>query len=306
MEHGEGGYLRWIASVKRDAAHKEFKTELGWTIGSIAGKRYIEADRLGQSVVGEACMATTGTTRLHRMGTRAIDLLFPPSCVACGVGMGELVDDVAMCITCRDALPRIVWATCQRCAARVPEIPGCVSDCKHCRDHKIQFDRTFALGAYDGLLRDLVLEMKNDATGRLANAFGELIALQFAETIRELEPDAIVPIPMHVWRRLSRRANPPVSLAATIGRQLGLPVEPNMLRWRRGTSAQLGLSQQGRFRNMRGVMHVRAGYRLDAPRLLLVDDILTTGATCSEAARVLKRSGAAEVTVVVVGRTPNV
>jgi len=275
-------------------------------VGSIAGKRYIEADRLGQSVIGEANMATAGTTWLHRMGTRAIDLLFPPSCVACGVGMGELVDDVAMCTTCRDALPRIAWATCQRCAARVPEIPGCVSDCKHCRDHKIQFDRTFALGAYDGLLRDLVLEMKNDATDRLANAFGELITLQFAETIRQLEPDAIVPIPMHVWRRLSRRANPPVSLAATIGRQLGLPVEPNLLRWRRDTSAQLGLSQQGRFRNMRGVMQIRAGYRLDAPRLLLVDDILTTGATCSEAARVLKRSGAAEVTVVVVGRTSSI
>ena len=138
------------------------------------------------------------------------------------------------------------------------------------------------------------------------DAFGELIALQFAETIRELEPDAIVQIPMHVWRRLSRRANPPVSLAATIGRQLGLPVEPNLLRWRRDTSAQLGLSQPGRFRNMRGVMQIRAGYRLDTPRLLLVDDILTTGATCSEAARVLKRSGAAEVNVVVVGRTSSV
>jgi predicted amidophosphoribosyltransferase len=146
--------------------------------------------------------------------------------------------------------------------------------------------------------------MKEDATDRLAGAFGKLIALRFGKTIRELEPDAVVPIPMHVWRRLSRRANPPVSLAATIGRQLGLPVETNLLSWQRDTSAQLGLSQQGRFRNMRDVMRVRPGYRLDAPRLLLVDDILTTGATCSEAARVLKRSGAAEVSVVVVGRTP--
>jgi predicted amidophosphoribosyltransferase len=145
--------------------------------------------------------------------------------------------------------------------------------------------------------------MKDDASGRLANMFGRLIAQQFAEAIREFKPDAVAPIPMHVWRRLSRRANPPVSLAAAIGRRLGLPVEPNLLHWQRDTSAQVGLSRQGRFRNMRGVMRVRPGYRLDAPRLLLVDDILTTGATCSEAARVLKRSGAAEVAVVVVGRT---
>jgi ComF family protein len=248
-------------------------------------------------------MAIVETTWLHRLGARAIDLLFPPICVACGSEMGELVDDIVMCTACREALPPLGGATCERCAARVPEIPGDVAVCYLCQKHKIRFDRTLALGTYDGLLRDLVLRMKDDASGRLAGAFGRLIAQQFAEAIREFEPDAVVPIPMHVWRRLSRRANPPVSLAEALGRRLGLPVEPNMLHWQRDTSAQVGLSRQGRFRNMRGVMRVRPGYRLDAPRLLLVDDILTTGATCSEAARVLKKAGAAEVAVAVVGRT---
>jgi len=249
-------------------------------------------------------MASAETTWLQRVGSRAIDLLFPPSCVACRASMAELADDIALCTACRNALPKIAWSTCERCAARVPEIPGDVPICKCCRDHKIRFDRTQALGVYDGLLRDLVLRMKADATGRLADAFGKLIAVRFADTIREFEPDAVVPIPMHVWRRLSRRANPPVSLAMSIGRRLGIPVEPNLLCWQRDTSAQLGLSQQGRFRNMRNVMCVRPSYRLDAPRLLLVDDILTTGATCSEAARVLKKSGASEIAVAVVGRTP--
>ena len=169
---------------------------------------------------------------------------------------------------------------------------------------RFAFDRTFSLGAYDGLLRDLVLQMKEDATGRLAGALGKLLAQQFAGEIRQFRPDAVVPIPMHVWRRLSRRANPPVSLATALTRRLGLAVEPNLLCWQRDTSTQLGLSQQGRFRNMRNVMRIRSGYQLDAPRILLVDDILTTGATCSEAARVLKKNGAAEVSVAVVGRTP--
>lgn len=247
-------------------------------------------------------MTTTSTTWLQRLGTRAVDLLFPPSCIVCGEAVDELAHDVAMCTSCQDALPRPPWATCRRCAARVPEIPGSVADCKHCRDHNIRFDRTLALGIYDGLLRDLVLEMKNDATGCLANAFGKLVAQQSAETIRKLKPDAIVPIPMHAQRRLSCHANPPLSLAATLSRQWHLPVTANLLQWQRETSAQLGLSQQGRFRNMHGVMRVRSGYRLDAPHLLLVDDVLTTGATCSEAARVLKKNGAVDVTVVVVGR----
>jgi hypothetical protein len=106
-------------------------------------------------------MAIVETTWLHSLGSRAIDLLFPPSCVACGSEMSELVDDIVMCTACRDSLPPLGWATCQRCAARVPEIPGDVPVCHRCQEHKIRFDRTLALGAYDGLLRDLVLEMKN-------------------------------------------------------------------------------------------------------------------------------------------------
>jgi len=251
-------------------------------------------------------VSTVGTTWLRQLGSRAVDLMFPPGCIVCGVELEELLDGVALCGKCRSASARLAWATCARCAARVPEIPGSTPDCKHCRDHKIQFDQTFALGAYDGLLRDLVLEMKGDVSNRLANAFGKLISLHWGRAIRAIKPDVVVPIPMHAWRRLSRRANPAAALAASLGRQLGLGVEADLLQWRRDASAQVGLSQRGRFRNMRGVMQVRCSYELDAPRVIVVDDILTTGATCSEAARALKRAGAAQVTVVVVGRTSGI
>ena len=145
--------------------------------------------------------------------------------------------------------------------------------------------------------------MKDDGTGQLATALGKLLAVEFGDAFRQLLPDALVPIPMHARRRLSRRADPPVSLATNVGRELGLPVTRNLLRWQRNTSTQLGLSGRGRFRNMHGVMQLRRGYHLDAPHLMLVDDILTTGATCSEAACVLKGAGASQVSVLVVGRT---
>lgn len=251
-------------------------------------------------------MSSAGTTWLRRVGDRALDLVFPPSCVICHVLLEEASDGIALCEHCRAALPRIAWATCRRCAARVPEIPGSTPDCKHCRDHRLQFDRTLALGVYDGMLRDLVLEMKQDATGRLMQALGRLIVLQWGDALRALEPDVIVPIPRHAWRRLSRRADPPAALAATLGRRLHVSVRSDLLRWRRDPSAQVGLSQPGRFRNMHGAMQVRRGYRLDAPRVLVVDDTMTTGATCSEAARALKRAGAAQVTAVVVGRTTGI
>lgn len=248
-------------------------------------------------------MTKVGAYWIRRLGGRALDLLFPPSCAICHIELEEEPDGIALCEHCRQSLPRLHWATCQRCAARVPEIPGATPDCKHCRDHKLQFDRTLTLGPYDGVIRDLVLEMKDDVTGRFAFVLGKLIAKEFEEALRALEPDVIVAIPMHPWRRLSRRADPPTSLAETLGRELGARVEPSLLQWRRDAAAQVGLSQRGRFRNMRGVLQVRHDFQLDAPRVLLVDDIMTTGATCSEAARALKRAGAAEVTVVVVGRT---
>ena len=178
-----------------------------------------------------------------------------------------------------------------------------MSECAHCREQKLWFDRAIALGDYDGLLRDQALAMKTDRSERLARALGQLIAARLSDEIDETPPDAIVPAPMHAWRRLARGTNPPAALAATLGRELGLPVFSGLLYRRRNTQPQLGLSQPARFRNVRGEMQVRKSYLFDAPHVLLVDDILTTGATCSEAARMLKRAGAARVTVLVAART---
>ena len=145
--------------------------------------------------------------------------------------------------------------------------------------------------------------MKTDRSERIANAVGKQMAARFGAGLRDLQLDGIVPIPMHAWRRLARGTNPPAALATSLGRALGLPVFSRLLYRKRNTQPQLGLSQPARLRNVRGSMQIRNRYRFEAPRLLLVDDILTTGATCSEAARMLKRAGAARVTVIVAART---
>ena len=147
------------------------------------------------------------------------------------------------------------------------------------------------------------MAMKRDRSERLANAFGRLIAVRQGDALRALQPDAIVPVPMHAWRRFARGTNPPAALAASLGRMLGLPTFPRALVRHRHPQPQVGLSRPARFRNVRGQMQVKKSYSLEAPHVLLVDDTLTTGATCSEAARMLKRAGAAQVTVVVAART---
>jgi len=160
-----------------------------------------------------------------------------------------------------------------------------------------------ALGEYEGLLRELLLRMKRDRSERLACAFGEMLSERLGDVVTELKPDVIASHPMHAWRRLALGTNPPAAVAAVLSRRIGVPVAAKLLRRRRNTPLQLGLSRPGRFRNVRGEVRVRAGYPLEAAHVLLVDDILTTGASCSEAARVLKHGGAAQVSVLVVGRT---
>ncbi len=248
-------------------------------------------------------MAQVRSRWFRRITEGAIDLLFPASCLACHAELDQSPDCIGFCLDCREEMSRGDWPVCRRCAARVPKIPGAVSECAHCRNEKLWFDRVLALGEYEGLLRALILTTNTDRSERLGNALGELMATRLGDELRALQPDTIASVPMHAWRRLARGTNPPATLAMSLGRKLGLPTFSRLLVRRRNTQPQVGLTRSARFRNVRGEMQVRKSYSMEAPHVLLVDDTLTTGATCSEAARMLKRAGAAQVTVVVAART---
>lgn len=247
----------------------------------------------------------TRTKWLKHLRSSVVDLLYPPNCLACGEELDSSDDRIEFCLDCRQEMLRGDWPVCVHCASRVPKFPGTVQNCGHCRGRKLWFDRTLALGDYDGLLREQCLTVKIDRSERVAQSLGRLMAEQFRDDLLRLHPDAIVPIPMHVRRRLARGTNPPAALSAVVGRSLRIPAHLRLLERHRNTPPQIGLSNPARFRNVRGELQVRADYQINSPHILLVDDILTTGATCSEAARVLKHAGAAEVTVLVVARTPS-
>jgi predicted amidophosphoribosyltransferase len=149
----------------------------------------------------------------------------------------------------------------------------------------------------------LVLKMKADRTGLLSRLFARLLVERFGGRWRELAFDAVTAIPMGRWKRLVRGGNPSAQLGTEIARLLGIPLVSGLLRWKSTPLPQHGLSQPGRFRNVQGRLRMGVGYHLEAPRILLLDDVLTSGATCSEAARTLKRHGAHQVFVAVVGRT---
>ena len=166
----------------------------------------------------------------------------------------------------------------------------------------MRFDAVVALGAYRNELRHAVLRMKQPEGDPLSGAVAGLLWVRRSAELTRLAADLIVPIPMHWARRFQRGTNSPERVAAVLGRRLKRPVAYRLLRWRRKTKLQSELSPKERFRNVRDAFRTARGRRVEGARILLIDDVLTTGATCSEAARTLKLAGASMVGAAVVAR----
>lgn len=131
---------------------------------------------------------------------------------------------------------------------------------------------------------------------------GRLYVLHRGHQILGLKPDIAVPVPMHWKRQLTRGTNSAEILAMEIARNLGIPAVPRLLTRCRNTLPQKDLQPKERIGNVRGAFRLTTGYAIQGARVLLIDDILTTGATCRETAGVLRRAGARSVIVAVLAR----
>ena len=171
--------------------------------------------------------------------------------------------------------------------------------CSLCRLGLTGFDAAYAFGSYEHTLRELIHLFKYSEVRPLAKPLGALMARAIP---REQRFDVIIPMPLHWKKRWSRGYNQSELLAKEISRRWGVPVR-RMVRRVKPTAPQAGLSHSKRRLNVRGAFEVRSGAGLKGLRVLLIDDVLTTGATASACASVLKRAGASHVAVATVART---
>jgi ComF family protein len=230
-----------------------------------------------------------------------LHLLYPGVCGACGRSLAP--DQRHFCSSCRAALTADQHPTCPRCAATVGPFAHIAEGCPACRDSRYHFDRAVRLGPYQGLLRDLILRLKHAAGEALAETLGDTWAEHGGPRLRELGAQVVVPVPLHWWRRWTRGYNQSETLARALAARLRLPCRPGWLRRVRFTPQQTRQSPADRRTNVRGAFRARAGARLKGRTVLLVDDVLTTGSTCSEAARALRDAGAARVVVAVLAHS---
>ncbi len=171
--------------------------------------------------------------------------------------------------------------------------------CGLCRSGLRGFDAAYCYGSYEGALRELIHLYKYGRVRTLAKPLGDLLA---AALPREERFDAITAVPLHWRREWQRGFNQSELLARTMAARYGIPVVP-ALRRVRATKTQAGLSNTRRHQNVATAFECRRGaHALAAKRILLIDDVMTTGATAAACARALKRAGAAKVALLTVAR----
>jgi ComF family protein len=170
--------------------------------------------------------------------------------------------------------------------------------CALCRRGARGFDAAYSFGFYEADLRKLIHLFKYGRVQTLAGPLGKLLARALPH---EQAFDVIVPMPLHWRKRWQRGFNPSDLLAREIGRRTHVPVE-NAVRRVKNTPAQAGLTRAKRRLNVSGAFRAKKRADLDGRRVLLIDDVMTTGATAASCARALQRAGASHVTLLTLAR----
>ncbi|REK17979.1 MAG: ComF family protein [Planctomycetota bacterium] len=250
---------------------------------------------------GKRLLSATSMVASHgrRWLGQGLDLVFPPGCACCQVEIDAGISP-PLCSACREGLhdPR---PACPRCGVVLTR-GDAQAPCPRCREVKFRFGSVIRLGSYQGLLRSAVLQTKRPQSRLLAAALADLLAGVNAARLAELAPEVVVPVPMHWTRRIWRGTNCPETIAARLAGHLGVPARTGLLARRRRTVPQASLSPSRRKANVRGAFRAAKHPDLPGARVLLVDDIMTTGATLDEASRTLAGRGAAVVGVAVLAR----
>jgi ComF family protein len=189
---------------------------------------------------------------------------------------------------------------CDGCG--VPAEYAMIGRCPSCEAKPHHFDRARAACLYDEHSRDPILQFKHADRTDLAPLFARWLSRAARDLLEEA--DAIAPVPLHRWRLLSRRYNQAAEVARQLAAISGKPYLPDALTRPRATATQGGRSATGRRRNVAAAFAVPAGRRpqVEGRRILLIDDVLTTGATADGCARALKAAGAAGVGLAVIAR----
>jgi competence protein ComFC len=219
-------------------------------------------------------------------------LVYPPTCTICSssVGLREY-----LCPDCEAKLVRIVPPFCATCSEPFDGAITTTFSCANCAHRVLHFDAAVSAYRSRGIARHVILNFKYGRQIHLRHLVGRWLLAAFDDSrLRERRFDMIVPVPLHPARQRQRGFNQAALLAERLGPHLGVAVRPVLQRVR-FTTTQTAFDRAERIQNLRHAFRLRKNADVRKLDVLLIDDVLTTGSTLSECARVLKKSGARSV-----------
>ena len=222
-----------------------------------------------------------------------LDWIYPPRCMACRTLFAPVHNEEPKYI-CHNCEPLLVKVPDPRCTFCGYPTTAFSDSCITCKDENFLFKSHRALFIYDGVLRELILDIKFRSRRRTAIGLG----LIFAKAVQDwdfIKCDYLVPVPLHFSKKRSRGFNQAEVLAQPLAEALDIPLACNMLKRVKKTAPQMGLSGPAREQNLFGAFIINPKRYEAGRRILLVDDIFTSGATMNACAKILLENGAKEV-----------
>lgn len=274
----------------------------GWRV-VFSSRETLKRDRRSQRAQQRAVVFVP----LQALLRNVFSLLFPSDCRLCDTPLNN-ISRIPVCPECLAAITPVREPQCVICGDRLFSAQLLMGDGRrqNCRDCEPEFARAVSFGEYEGGLRGLVHLLKYESVLPVAPVLGGMLASAIAELLPGCgdAPPLIVPVPLHKSKRSERGFNQAELIAHAAVKRLPQPIEvaTEVLVRQRATISQVGLSREQRIANVSDAFRVRDRRRVEGRTVIVVDDVMTTGTTLSECARMLKQAGAERVWAATVAR----
>jgi ComF family protein len=230
--------------------------------------------------------------------TALSDLFFPPTCAFCEEAI--VGSDAFLCDGCTDSVDVVNGPLCIQCGLPVPGLAIQGSDrCGRCLADPPPYIKARYAVYYQDAVRNALLRFKFAGGLHVAGALSQILTEAFRRHFQPSDFGLIVPVPIHRARLIHRGFNQVVVLAKKLSKETGIPLDRTCFRKIKDTPPQVGLTRAARVKNLRGSFAIRNPDRIQGQKVLLVDDVATTGSTIAEAAKTINRAGADSVDVLV-------
>ncbi len=239
--------------------------------------------------------------RLRYFFTAFVDLIYPPACIICGENVDS--DEPPACRNCIEKIEFLCEPLCSKCGFPIREWNNSLLSCTDCPNGDIHFDKARSLVSYsDENVRTLIHGLKYEFQTSLAVPLGELMLKGFDRYYGNFSYDAIVPVPLHRSRLREREFNQSSLISAQLAKSKNIPLREDLVIRKKRTVPQVKLEPQKRRTNLLNVFEIGTAEFSKNSRILIVDDVYTTGSTVNELCGVLKRAGVKTADVLTLAR----